>query len=291
LKPTSDRGGILYVVATPLGNPDDLSPRAVRILTEVDLIACEDTRRTGRMLAACSIRTPTLSYFEHNETRRTPELIERLARGARVALVTDAGTPAISDPGFRLVRAAHEAGVNVIAVPGPCAAIAALSIAGIPTDRFVFEGFLPTKAGVRQRLLERLAREQRTIVIYEAARRLGDTLAEIAASFGPERQAAVAREISKTFEETIRGTVGELARRFQREPTLGEVTIVIEGAPPDDTKSAGDTPGAASDSITVEALRDAGLSLKDASAVVARLRGRSRREVYQDALHRAGRDR
>lgn len=243
------------------------------------------------MLAACSIQTPTLSYFEHNETRRTPELIERLAQGQRIALVTDAGTPAISDPGFRLVRAAHEAGVNVIAVPGPCAAIAALSIAGIPTDRFIFEGFLPAKAGARQRTLERLAREERTIVIYEAARRLADTLAQIACCFGPERQAAVAREISKTFEETVRGTVAELAERFQREPALGEVTIVIEGAPGTARGAGGDASEAASDSITVEALRDAGLSLKDASAVVARLRGRSRREVYQDALHRAERDR
>ena len=244
------------------------------------------------MLAACSIQTPTLSYFEHNETRRTPELIERLAQGQRIALVTDAGTPAISDPGFRLVKAANEAGVNVIASPGPCAAIAALSIAGIPTDRFVFEGFLPAKAGARQRTLERLAREERTIVIYEAARRLANTLGQLAGCFGPERQAAVAREISKTFEETVRGTVAELAERFHREPALGEVTIVIEGAPPGTARGAGgDASEAASDSITVEALREAGLSLKDASAVVARLRGRSRREVYQDALHRAERDR
>jgi 16S rRNA (cytidine1402-2'-O)-methyltransferase len=273
--------GILYVVATPIGNPDDVSARAVRVLGEVDLIACEDTRRTGRLLAAHSIRTPAVSYFEHNEERRTPELIERLKRGAKIALVTDAGTPAISDPGYRLVRAAHEAGVRVAAVPGPSAAVAALSISGLPTDRFVFEGFLPTRASARRAALKRMAREERTFVIFEAARRLSETLDDMAAEFGPDRMAAIARELTKTFEETVRGTLGELARTFKTREALGEVTIVVEGASKSNETAA---ESGADVSVTVDVLRDAGLSLKQASTVVAKLRGLSRREVYQNAI-------
>jgi 16S rRNA (cytidine1402-2'-O)-methyltransferase len=273
--------GILYVVAMPIGNPDDVSARAIRVLDEADLIACEDTRRTGRLLAAHSIRTPTVSYFEHNEERRTPELIERMKRGAKIALVTDAGTPAISDPGYRLVRAAHEAGVRVTAVPGPSAAVAALSIAGLPTDRFVFEGFLPTRANARRAALKRMAREERTIVIFEAARRLHETLDDMAVEFGADRMAAIAREITKTFEETVRGTLGELARTFKTHEALGEVTLVVEGA----RKSSESAAESGTDaSITVDVLRDAGLSLKQASTVVAKLRGLSRREVYQNAI-------
>jgi 16S rRNA (cytidine1402-2'-O)-methyltransferase len=273
--------GILYVVATPIGNPDDVTTRAIRVLGEVDLIACEDTRRTGRLLAAHSIRTPTVSYFEHNEERRTPELIERLKRGAKIALVTDAGTPAISDPGYRLVRAAHEAGVRVAAVPGPSAAVAALSISGLPTDRFVFEGFLPTRASARRAALKRMAREERTFVIFEAARRLSETLDDMAAEFGPDRMAAIARELTKTFEETVRGTLGELARTFKTREALGEVTIVVEGASKSNETAA---ESGADVSVTVDVLRDAGLSLKQASTVVAKLRGLSRREVYQNAI-------
>src|SRR5579863_6243223 len=160
----------------PIGDSADLSPRALAILAEVDLIACEDTRRIAPLLAAHSIRTPTLSYFEHNEERRTPELVERMRCGARIALVTDAGTPAISDPGFRLVREALDAGIAVGAIPGPSAVIAALSIAGLPTDRFTFEGFLSAKAGARRNELKALVRERRTMVFFEAARRLGATL-------------------------------------------------------------------------------------------------------------------
>jgi 16S rRNA (cytidine1402-2'-O)-methyltransferase len=275
--------GILYVVATPIGNPDDVTARAIRVLDDADLIACEDTRRTGRLLAAHSIRTPAVSYFEHNEERRTPELLERLKRGAKIALVTDAGTPAISDPGYRLVRAAHEAGVRVAAVPGPSAAVAALSIAGLPTDRFVFEGFLPTRANARRAALKRMAREERTLVIFEAARRLGETLDDMAVEFGADRMAAIARELTKTFEETVRGTLGELARTFKTREALGEVTLVVEGARKSN-ETAAEGEGVADASVTVDILRDAGLSLKQASAVVAKLRGLSRREVYQNAI-------
>jgi 16S rRNA (cytidine1402-2'-O)-methyltransferase len=275
--------GILYVVATPIGNPDDVSARVIRVLGEVDLIACEDTRRTGRLLAAHSIRTPAVSYFEHNEERRTPELIERLKRGAKIALVADAGTPAISDPGYRLVRAAHEAGVRITAVPGPSAVVAALSIAGLPTDRFVFEGFLPTRANARRAALKRIAREERTIVIFEAGRRLGETLDDMAAEFGADRMAAIARELTKTYEETVRGTLGELARTFKTREALGEVTLVVEGARKSN-ETAAESEGVAEAPVTVDVLRDAGLSLKQASTVVAKLRGLSRREVYQNAI-------
>jgi 16S rRNA (cytidine1402-2'-O)-methyltransferase len=275
--------GILYVVATPIGNPGDVTARAIRVLDEADLIACEDTRRTGRLLAAHSIRTPAVSYFEHNEERRTPELIDRLKRGAKIALVTDAGTPAISDPGYRLVRAAHEAGVRVAAVPGPSAVVAALSIAGLPTDRFAFEGFLPTRANARRAALKRMAREERTIVIFEAARRLGETLDDIAVEFGADRMAAIVRELTKTFEETVRGTLGELARTFKMREALGEVTLVVEGAQRSNETRA-ESEGVGDASVTVDVLREAGLSLKQASTVVAKLRGLSRREVYQNAI-------
>jgi len=276
-------GGILYVVGLPIGNPRDISQRALEVLAQADLIACEDTRRTGRILAAHSIRTPTTSFFEHNEQRRTPAIIERLRAGANVALVTDAGTPAISDPGYRLVRAAHEAGISVVAVPGASAAIAALSIAGLPTDRFAFEGFLPAKAGARRAALERLAREERTMVFFEAARRLEETLREMAAVFGADRIAAVVREITKTHEETVRGTLGQLADRFSQEPPLGEITLVVAGTggavePRDETVRALD------ETRTVEVLCEAGLSLKQAAAAVAKLTGRGRREIYQNAI-------
>jgi 16S rRNA (cytidine1402-2'-O)-methyltransferase len=275
--------GILYVVATPIGNPGDVTARAIRVLDEADLIACEDTRRTGRLLAAHSIRTPAVSYFEHNEERRTPELIDRLKRGAKIALVTDAGTPAISDPGYRLVRAAHEAGVRVAAVPGPSAVVAALSIAGLPTDRFAFEGFLPTRANARRAALKRMAREERTIVIFEAARRLGETLDDMAVEFGAARMAAIVRELTKTFEETVRGTLGELARTFKTREALGEVTLVVEGGRKSNDTAA-ENKGGMDASVTVDVLREAGLSLKQASTVVAKLRGLSRREVYQNAI-------
>jgi 16S rRNA (cytidine1402-2'-O)-methyltransferase len=276
--------GMLYVVATPIGNPDDISARAIRTLGEVDAIACEDTRRTGQMLAAHQVRTPTVSYFEHNEERRVPELVERLKAGGKIALVTDAGTPAISDPGFRLVRAALEAGIRVLAVPGASAAIAALSIAGLPTDRFTFEGFVPPRDSARRSALEELRSETRTMVFYEAARRLADTLGAMAAALGESRQAAVVREITKTYEETVRGSLGELVRRFRATPALGEVTIVVGGAPERQSAASDGARITVEVTAAIDAMRGAGLSLKQASAVIASLTGRGRREVYQTAL-------
>jgi 16S rRNA (cytidine1402-2'-O)-methyltransferase len=282
-KQTGD-GGILYVVATPIGNPDDISVRAIRVLAEVGLIACEDTRRTGQLLARHQIGTPTISHFEHNEERRVPELVARLKAGEKIALVTDAGTPAISDPGFRLVRAALEADVRVIAVPGASAVIAALSIAGIPTDRFTFEGFMPSRDSARQKALDELRREPRTMVFYEASRRLADTLSAMTAVFGESREAAVVCEITKTYERTVRGTLGDLERQFRTTPALGEIVIVVAGA-----SQKSNAEGVALDMHeALEVLREAGLGLKQASAVIARLTGKGRREVYQQALKLSG---
>jgi 16S rRNA (cytidine1402-2'-O)-methyltransferase len=277
---------VLHVVAMPIGNAADLSPRALAILADVDLIACEDTRRIGPLLAAHAIRTPTLSYFEHNEERRAPELVERMRRGARIALVTDAGTPGISDPGFRLVRETLDAGIRVGAIPGPSAVVAALSVAGLPTDRFSFEGFLPSKPAARRNELKSLAREQRTMVFFEAARRLGPVLTDMAEIFGGGREATVARELGKTYEEVVHASLAELAARFTANPARGEVTMVVAGLGRD--QSAQDTTGTdkstTAPALTIEMLCEAGLSLKQASLVMARLGGRRRREIYQDAL-------
>src|ERR1700735_1382500 len=277
----TEGGGILYVVATPIGNPDDISTRAIRTLEAVNLIACEDTRRTGQLLARHQIHTPTVSHYEHNEERRVPELIERLKAGEKIALVTDAGTPAISDPGLRLVRAALEANLRVMAVPGPSAAIAAISIAGIPTDRFTFEGFVSARDAARSKSLDELRREPRTMVFYEASRRLTDTLAAMAAAFGESRDAAIVCEITKTYERTIRGTLAELERHFRATAALGEIVIVVAGKP--ETRSVA---GAYTGEVTieghdgVEGLGGGGVGVKQASGVVARLTGLNRREVY-----------
>jgi 16S rRNA (cytidine1402-2'-O)-methyltransferase len=272
---------VLYVVATPIGNPEDLSVRAVRVLREANLIACEDTRRTGKLLATHGIRTRTLSYFQYNEERRIPELLAHLKAGETVALVTDAGTPAISDPGYRLVRAALDAGISVRAVPGPSAVIAALSIAGLPTDRFVFEGFLPAKSGERKRRLDYIRHESRTIIFYEAARRLVDTLEAMAEILTGDREAVVVREITKTYEETQRGTLAGLIEHYKAHAPLGEIAIVVAGAvdcPPAQASNALD------EAAAMDLLRNAGLSLKDASEVLAKITGASRRDIYQRAL-------
>lgn len=275
--------GVLFVVATPIGNPDDITARALRVLEGADLVACEDTRRTGQLLTAHGLHKPLISYFEHNEERRVPDLVARLKEGASIALVSDAGTPAISDPGYRLVCAALDAGIPVRAVPGASAAIAALSIAGIPTDRFVFEGFLPSRGASLRARLEALAGESRTMIFFEAGRRLGETLAAMASILGSDRETAIVREITKTYEETIRGSLEDLARRFKEQEALGEVTVVVAGAPEAASKSNA--------AITVEMLMDEGVSLKQASAIVAKLTGRSRREVYQEALRTRGENR
>lgn len=222
----------LWVVATPIGNLEDLSPRAQRILGEVDLVVCEDTRRTGRLLAAFGIEARLAPLHEHNETRETPGLVARLQAGESIALVSDAGTPLLSDPGFRLVRAAADAGLAVCAVPGPSAITAALSVAGLPTDRFAFEGFLPARGAARRARLKDLAAEPRTLVLFEAGNRVATLLAEATELMGPERPAAVGRELTKLHETVYRGGLAELAERLAADPDAarGEAVVVIGGA-------------------------------------------------------------
>jgi len=222
---------MLVLVPTPIGNLEDITLRALRCLKEADVIACEDTRTTGVLLQHYGIEKPKLSYHDHNERQRTPQLIERMKAGDTVALVTDAGTPGISDPGFFLVRACAEAGVRVEALPGPTAFVPALVLSGLPSDRFVFEGFLPAKKG-RQTRLTSLAEESRTMVFYESPHRLVRTLGDLGEHFGSDRQAAVARELTKLHEEVARGTIEDLKADFEaRAKVRGEIVIVVAGAP------------------------------------------------------------
>ena len=228
---TREDRGRLYVVGTPIGNVDDLSPRARDVLAKADVIAAEDTRHTRGLLSRIGVESRLIAYHEHNENERVPELLEQLARGKSVALVSDAGTPLISDPGWRLVHAAQAAGVAVVPIPGPCAAVAALSVAGLPTDHFVFEGFLPRRDSARAERLESLKREQRTIVFYEAVHRIAATLSALCDTFGSERRAAIARELTKTHEQIVTGTLAELSGRLDASvPLLGEFVIVVGGA-------------------------------------------------------------
>ncbi|HEV3180057.1 MAG TPA: 16S rRNA (cytidine(1402)-2'-O)-methyltransferase [Steroidobacteraceae bacterium] len=224
--------GRLQVVATPIGNLADLSPRAREVLAGADVIAAEDTRHTGALLKALGIARPLLSLHEHNESQRTAALLARLAAGETIALVSDAGTPLLSDPGFELVQRALRAGFEVRAIPGPSAITTALSLAGLPTDRFCFEGFLPARSRERRTALAALAHEKRTLVFFEAPHRIVAALEDLAAEFGSERQAVVARELSKVHETIYRSTLGELAARARAETNFarGEITLVVQGA-------------------------------------------------------------
>jgi 16S rRNA (cytidine1402-2'-O)-methyltransferase len=222
--------GKLYVVGTPIGNLDDLTPRAREVLAAADVIAAEDTRRTRGLLSRIGVETRLIAYHEHNEEKRTAELLERVAGGASIALVSDAGTPLISDPGWRLVRAAREAGLDVVPVPGPSAVIVALCAAGLPTDRFVFEGFLPRRSGARADRLRELKHERRTLVFYEAVHRVAETLAALAEHFGADRGAALARELTKVHEQIRSGTIADLIAKLGAEiPLLGEFVILVAG--------------------------------------------------------------
>ena len=223
---------MLYLVPPPIGNLEDITLRALRVLREeADLIACEDTRTSGTLLSHYDIDTPTTAYHEHNEHQKTPRLVKRLRAGHTVALITDAGTPGISDPGFLLARAAHEeADARVEALPGATAFVPALVASALPAHRFAFEGFLPKKQG-RQTRIERLADEERTLIFYESPHRLVRTLTELAGAFGPERRAAVARELTKRYEELRRGTLDELRSYFSDSDTVrGELVLVVDGA-------------------------------------------------------------
>lgn len=226
------KSGILSVLATPIGNLGDLSPRAVETLRGADLIAAEDTRHSRPLLQHFGIATPLTALHEHNERTAVAALVARLQAGANVALVSDAGTPLISDPGFRLVRAARDAGIEVAPIPGACAAIAALSVAGLPSDRFVFEGFLPAKAAARRERLAQLAAETRTLIFYESAHRVDETLADAAAAFGDDRPAVLARELTKLFETVLDGTLAQLQARVAADANQrkGEFVLLVQGA-------------------------------------------------------------
>ncbi len=224
--------GTLYVVATPLGHLEDMTLRGIRVLREVSLVACEDTRRTGSLLRAHGIVTPTTSYFEHNERWKGGRILEAVRAGRDVALVSDAGTPGISDPGYRLVREARDEGLPVVPVPGPSAAVAALSVSGLPTDRFLFVGFLPPRSGARRRALEELASERSTLVFHESPLRILDSLAEMVAVLG-DREAFLCREATKVHEEYVRAPLTALlASLADRESVKGEIVLVVRGAAP-----------------------------------------------------------
>ena len=229
----ADNTGRLWVVATPIGNLDDLSPRAQETLRRAALIAAEDTRHSAPLLARYGISTRLVALHEHNERDEAERLVARLQSGEDIALISDAGTPLVSDPGFRLVRAARAAGIPVSPVPGACAAIAALSVAGLPSDRFVFEGFLPAKSGARRERLAELAGEARTLVFYESSHRVRECLDDMAAVFGPERPAVLARELTKLFETVLDGTLAELVARVAADPNQerGEFVLLIGGRP------------------------------------------------------------
>ena len=230
--PQDTETGGLYVIATPIGNLADISPRARQVLGEVDVIAAEDTRHSRVLLDHLQVRTPMLSLHDHNEEQRVQELLPRMAAGEKVALISDAGTPLMSDPGFRLVRAAGQAGLPVMAVPGPSAILAALSVAGLATDRFLFEGFLPAKQQARRKRLEELGRMPCTTVCFESPRRLQATLQDIVETLGADRECVVARELTKLHETVLRGTAGGLAQAYADSEVLhkGEAVLLIEGA-------------------------------------------------------------
>ena len=265
----------LYIVATPIGNLSDLSPRAAAMLAEADVLAVEDSRVTARLLAHLGVKRPMLPYHDHNAERVRPELIARMGREA-VALVSDAGTPLISDPGYKLVRDARAAGIPVTTIPGPSAAVAALTLAGLPTDRFLFLGFLPPKAGAKASAIAEVAPVRATLVIYESGPRLAATLGALRDGLG-DREAAVAREISKKFEETVTGSLSDLALRYAEAPPKGEIVIVV--APPGEPEPAGEE---TVDAALGEALGR--LSVSRAAAEVAERLGLPRRQVYERAL-------
>jgi len=222
----------LYVVATPIGNLEDITLRALRVLREVDLIACEDTRHTQKLLNHFEIKTSTKSYHEHNEAARARELIERIKKGERVALVSDAGMPGISDPGERVIHAALECGLSVVVVPGPAALVTALVASGLRTDSFRFAGFLPPRSGERRSALEKLRNSSETLVFYEAPHRIHETLSDLETAFGPERSIALARELTKVHEEVLRGSVAEVSAELAKRPVVrGEITLIVAGKP------------------------------------------------------------
>ena len=281
---TSETGaGCLYVVATPIGNLEDISLRALRILKEVDIVACEDTRETSKLLSHYDLSKRLVSYHEHNEMTRAPEIVIELEQGAQVALVSDAGTPAISDPGYRLVHLCLRHGIRVVPVPGASAFLAALAASGMPVDEFVFLGFLPSRPTARRKALRALAGEPRTMAIYEAPHRLLDTLEDALEILG-NRPAVIAREITKLYEEFLRGHLETLLETVRKKPPRGEIVVLI-GPPDGEAVHAGSAAGAVPLARRVEEImHERGIDRKAALKLDARERGLTRREAYRQLL-------
>ena len=272
--------GMLCLVPTPIGNLGDISPRARAALSDADFIAADDTRVTRKLLNYLEIKKPLVSYYEHNKHESGPKIVERLLEGQTCALVSDAGSPAISDPGEDLVRLCADAGVTVCAIPGPCAAITALSISGLPTGRFCFEGFLSTNKKNRQAHLDGLRQEHRTMIFYEAPHKLRQTLADLEGAFGPDRAVSLCRELTKLHEEVVRTTLGEAAARYRETPPKGEFVLVVEGA----AEAAAEAVTPEDAVARVQALMAEGLSKKDAVKQAAKETGTARNALYDLVL-------
>lgn len=271
-------GGCLYLVGTPIGNLEDITLRALRILKEVDQIACEDTRHTQKLLAHHDIHKPLLSYHEHNEGKRAPELAAAMEQGARIALVSDAGTPLVSDPGQRLVALCLEKDISVVPIPGPSALLTALSGSGMPTEEFLFVGFLPARSGQRRRALERLRIEDRTIILYEAPHRVVECIADALKVLG-DRPGCLAREVTKLHEEFLRGKLSQILKSVEKRPVRGEITLLL--GPPDTTEvsAVGDSSPTLAARVE-ELMRQARLDRKEALKLAAKERGLTRRAAY-----------
>ncbi|HEV3315933.1 MAG TPA: 16S rRNA (cytidine(1402)-2'-O)-methyltransferase [Candidatus Angelobacter sp.] len=270
--------GVLYVVATPIGNLEDITYRAVRILREVDLIACEDTRQTRKLLEHYGIEKPTVSYHDYNEQERAQELVAKLQAGSSIAQVSDAGMPGISDPGYRVVKLAIEQGITVIPVPGASALVTALAASGLPTDAFEFRGFLPAKSGQRRTALESLRDVQHTVVFYEAPHRILESLQELVGILGAERQVVIARELTKLHEEFIRGAAGEILKSLEGRELRGEITLLIG-------KAEQLQPAIAAPDIILrleQVMQEQGIDEKSALKILAKERGLSKSEVYRE---------
>jgi 16S rRNA (cytidine1402-2'-O)-methyltransferase len=279
---SSQMSGTLYVVATPIGNLEDLTPRARQTLATVDLVAAEDTRHTRGLLSHIGAKPAVIALHEHNEEQATLKLIEALVNGKTVALVSDAGTPLVSDPGYRLLRAAHEHAIPVVPVPGACAVTAALSVAGLPTDRFCFEGFAPPKAAARRKWLQALVNEPRTVVIYESVHRIGDCLADLVTVFGAEREAFIGRELTKIHEQCIRAPLGSLQDLLAAGEIVGkgEFVIVIAGAAEDR--------GSSVDPERLLELLAPHLGARDVARIAAELTGEKKNVLYKRVLELRG---
>ena len=276
----SDHSGVLYIVATPLGNLGDMSQRAIDTLQQVDLIAAEDTRHSKKLLVHFGIDKPMIAFHEHNERDRSNEILAQLQAGRQIALISDAGTPLISDPGYHLIRQLHDAGIRVVPIPGPSAVITALCASGLATDRFCFEGFLPSKTIARDKVLTELARETRTLVFYESPHRLLETLAAMLQAFGPGRRMTLARELTKTFETIRQDTIANIASWVEANPEQqkGESVLIVEGA----VQQPSDRYEVDSDKLLLTLLSY--MSVKDAAHHAAHLTGQGKNELYQRAL-------